>query len=109
VDGYVKTFQSLAQVEGSIMQKIHDKLARVVRHPSVILQFGLYIVCFAMILIVAQINPSKFFIIMEVFASASLNLESGFFIAIMIWQIRKPEYQVDIPLPLPRWVRVVDL
>lgn len=68
-------------------------------------QFFLYIVSFAFVLVIAQVNPSQFFIVMEVFTSAALNLESGFFVAIMLFiSTRKDNAAVNIPVPLPRWM-----
>jgi hypothetical protein len=102
LDGYVKTFNELAQKKETLLNRITEKLARVVRRPDIFFQFLLYFINFALILIVAQVNPSQFFIVMEVFTSAALNLESGVFVALMLWTSTR-RTDIQIPVPLPRW------
>jgi hypothetical protein len=121
LDGYVKTFSSYQNKENSYIQRLTKFLISkskylwflrsdqdAERRVATLFQFFLYISCFVVILVFAQINYKGFLSIMEIFTSMALNLESGFFVAFMLWQSRKHMYsseqvQALVPLPLPRW------
>lgn len=101
LDGYAKSFKKASKSKSKgILGRIMSLLQRFTRHPTLVIQFTLYILFFGIILIVALLNPKSFFIVMEVFASLALNLESGFFITIMYFISRT--YQLPIPVKLPR-------
>jgi hypothetical protein len=73
---------------------------------SLILQFSIYIISWGSVLVVAMINPHSFLVILEVFTSLALNLESGVFITLMIWTSRnwKKYKDIEIEEPLPNWM-----
>jgi len=103
LDGYVKSFKLAARRNRrSVLKRIMNTLSRCTRHPATVVQFTLYTLMYGFILLLALFNPKSFFIVMEVFASLALNLESGFFIAIML--IVAGRRKVDIPVKLSRWI-----
>jgi hypothetical protein len=97
VDGYVKAFITSSEVEGSILNRLVAKF----KYSSLVFQFGLYIIFFSIITIIGMLNPKGFLNILEIFTSLALNLESGLFIAFMVWTSKKVDK--EIPLPLPKW------
>lgn len=98
LDGYVKTFTLYSEKEGTYGNKLIKKC----KWFGIFLQFSLYFISFSLVLTLALLNPKSFLIILEVFTSLALNLESGFFIAWMLWTSRR-YYKEEIPLPLPNW------
>jgi hypothetical protein len=122
LDGYVKTFSAYQAKQGSYIQRFSQFLiskSRVLwflrveqeapKRVAMLFQFLLYFICFLLVYICAQINYKGFLSIMEIFTSLALNLESGFFVAYMLWQSRKamystPTIQSMMLLPLPKWV-----
>eukprot|EP01080_Neovahlkampfia_damariscottae_P007420 gene7420-11743_t len=97
LDGYVKAFLSSSENEGSIPNRIVSKF----KHSGLFLQFGLYGIFYTIITIIGMLNPKGFLVILETFTSLALNLESGFFIAYMVWTSKKVDK--EIPAPLPKW------
>jgi hypothetical protein len=98
LDGYVKTFIDKSKQVGSIASRIVNRCKSI----STWFQFILYIFFFSLVLLLALLNPKSFLIILEVFTSLALNMESGFFVAWMLWTSRR-YYKHEIPLPLPNW------
>jgi hypothetical protein len=68
-------------------------------------QLSLYLFTFGIIWILAQINYHQLFAILEIFTSCALNLESGFFIGLMLYIARKEKNSKNyqIALTLPNW------
>jgi len=97
VDGYVKSFLSSSEIEGSIPNRIVEKF----KYSGIVLQFSLYTIFYSIIALIGMLNPQGFLVILEIFTSLALNLESGFFIAYMVWTSQKVEK--EIPAPLPKW------
>lgn len=62
-------------------------------------QFSLYVLFFGMVVLVASLNPKGFLVVLEVFTSLALNVESGLFVALMVYLSRKPQYDT-VPIPL---------
>ncbi|KAL0479858.1 hypothetical protein AKO1_007364 [Acrasis kona] len=121
LDGYVKSFASAQNNPVSVVSRITKWLiskSRVLwflkeeqtaeRRVTLLFQFLLYFIFFALILIFAQVNYKGFLSVMEIFTSMALNLESGLFVAFMLWQSRRPrfnneELKMMMVLPLPNW------
>lgn len=98
LDGWIKSFNSWTSKPNSYGHSIVRRCGSI----SVWLQFSMYVFFFALVLILALLNPKSFLVILEVFTSLALNMESGFFIAWMVWTSKR-YYKQSIPLPLPNW------
>jgi hypothetical protein len=108
LDGYIKSFHSyISKEDNKIGMKIESYLKKFTNHPfyylGIIFQFSLYIICWGTVLVIAMINPRSFLTILEVFTSLALNLESGVFIAFMLYTSRKMSVSKNIEIidPLP--------
>jgi amino acid permease len=118
LDGYVKTFHAwqlrTATDENNkilnallYIKKMFDKI-RVFDQVVFLdhfVQLSLYLFTFGIIWILAQINYHQLFAILEIFTSCALNLESGFFIGLMLYIARKEKNSKNyqIALTLPNW------
>ncbi|XP_025079220.1 uncharacterized protein LOC112555176 isoform X2 [Pomacea canaliculata] len=60
------------------------------------------ILAFAVVFIVAMLDPQGFVDILEKFASLTLNAQAGIFVFLMLLSARKHR-SLHIPLPLPDW------
>lgn len=116
LDGYVKSFSNAVSNTNGRISQLADWLERKsprgifskTKLQPLVLQFSLYIVFFASILIIALFNPKSFLAVMEVFTSMSLNMEAGLFIAIMMFRSRSlAKYKhIKIPLPMSKYLTV---
>jgi hypothetical protein len=74
------------------------------RFNGALMRYTLYVLCFGLVLAVAEANPKSFFVVLEHVTSLALNLESGVFVVLILEVAR-----LD-PLPivwiLPRWLYV---
>ncbi|XP_064615193.1 uncharacterized protein LOC135479301 [Liolophura sinensis] len=66
----------------------------------------LSLLAFSVVFCIAMANPKGFVQILEKFASLSLNIQSGFFLFLMMHKATKRNCfgNLQIPLPLPGWV-----
>ncbi|KAF0973176.1 hypothetical protein FDP41_008383 [Naegleria fowleri] len=109
LDGYVKTFEMAQQRAGSyasrLSQFLFSKISFLKHKPSrlsLLLKILLYGATFLPTYVMAQINPRSFLTVMEVFTSMALNLESGFFISLILLLSCRAQYVhhiVSVPLP----------
>lgn len=116
LDGYVKTFHAwhtAASEEGNsrvlkymlMIKTPFDKIRRFdqTKFLDIFMQISLYVVTFGLVWLFAQVNYHAFFMFLEVFTSCALNLESGFFVAFMLFVSRKAinskGYQLSVTLP----------
>ncbi|KAG2374259.1 hypothetical protein C9374_010829 [Naegleria lovaniensis] len=109
LDGYVKTFEMAQQRVGSVASRfsefLYSKMTFLKHKPSrmsLLLKIVLYGATFLPTYVMAQINPRSFLTVMEVFTSMALNLESGFFISLILLiscRARYSHHVISVPLP----------
>ena len=82
--------------------KTHPRFLLMSRRPSSLraLSLSLYAIGFGIVLFIAIVSPKGFLHILDTYTSLALNLESGVFLAIMVYTARKLDLFSPIPIDL---------
>eukprot|EP01028_Stygiella_incarcerata_P010855 TRINITY_DN5875_c0_g1_i1.p1 TRINITY_DN5875_c0_g1~~TRINITY_DN5875_c0_g1_i1.p1 ORF type:complete len:601 (-),score=145.36 TRINITY_DN5875_c0_g1_i1:1619-3421(-) len=99
LDGYSTTIKDKFRSSIERCQIRLPKLLQFLSSPRT----ALYFVSFGVILLVAILNPHSFLIVLELFTSLALNLESGVFVSYMLHLSQKIDCGSKITLPLPKF------
>jgi len=96
IDGYIKAFRFDLKTEGSY---VHDIVGKNLPQNIIYLfEFSLYLFSYATIIIIALINPSGLFLILERSSSLSLNITTGIFISLAFIISRKKKTKISLPI-----------